>query len=97
MSDNGVCSVTAHSCQGVGDLDILRRKIKTTNHVIAVDEPLYTIPQVRKAGKRDNKAEILSYLTKKSTKGPVTIVPDDIDSILGFQSSIYQSVRRAQE
>ena len=97
MFDNGICSVTTHSCSGIDDLGILRRKIKTKNHVTAVDEPLFTIPQVREAGKRDNKDEILTYLSKKSTTGPVTVLPDNIDEMLGFRSSIYQSVRRAQD
>ena len=95
--DNGICSVTTHSCDGIDDLTILKRKIKTRNHVNAVDEPLYTIPQVREAAKRDNKDEILTYLSKKSTTGPVTVMPDNIEEIMGSRSSIYQSVRRAQD
>ena len=58
MFDDGICTVTTHSCNGITDLEVLKRKIKTTNHITTVNEPLYTIPQVKAAGKRDNKKEI---------------------------------------
>ena len=51
MYTEGECSVTQHTCNGISDLEVLRRKIKTTNHTIAVDEPLFTIPQVKRAVK----------------------------------------------
>ena len=97
MFDDGVCTVTTHTCDGISDLGVLKRKIKTTNHITTVDEPLYSIPQVRAAGKRENKKDILDYLSKKSKDGPVTQIPDNIDAILGFKSSTYQSIRRAQD
>ena len=86
-----------HTCNGIGDFEILKRKIKTTNHITTIQEPLFTIPQVKAATKREKKTEILDYLTSKSDDGPVSKIPDNIDAILGMKSSTYQSIRRAQD
>ena len=96
--EEAVCRVTVHSCRGVDDFQLLKRKIKTSHHKIAADEALFTIPQIKASGQNENAPDMLSYLSKKSTTGPVETLSDNaIDIFYQSRSAAYQAIRRAKE
>ena len=95
---NGQCKVTHHICQGVTELNLLKRKTKNLNFKVAINEPLLNCNQVKQSSERDNRNNITKYLTNVSESGPVEIVPDNIETILQTsKSATYQQIRRAKE
>ena len=95
---NGHCKVTHHSCEGVNELKLLKRKAKNLNFQVAINEPLLNCNQVKQASQRDNRNNIISYLSNVSESGPVEIVPANVETILQTtKSSTYQQIRRAKE
>ena len=96
--NDGDCKVTMHSCNGVDDHCLLKRKCRNKKHEIAVSQPILTIAQVEANSLKENNAIILEYLSSKSSSGPVEVVPDNISSILqSSKNSTYQQIRRAKE
>ena len=96
---NGTCSSSVHSCSGIKDEALLKRKIKTSNHILAVDEPIYTVSQIKINGTKEHQTEVLAHLNNTSTNGPVEQLTDNCtDVLLGCsRSATYQSLRRAKE